>query len=376
MRTIVALGLTSVLVATTYAQVVLGDNKGKVRAVNALAPIETSEQPLQWSRRNFQDGANNQIFGFYPAYTIQVAGTLFDFNGEDVGLGGATTPVTITTVDSLVNNFGWPTSFTVPQYLFRQGGAYTNRSNNGDHGVEGTVWIKYELDDSNPNGWNVTKVQVFAWDVRDITHKSGATKTRSFSDTAAPYRIDIYVAQNDPNPASDPTTDSNWTLVGTLSKANGTLPNVCEWDPNTGNTFGECPRATLDYLNGANPAGVRFCDAPTNAVWYSTLNVSGQSGIKYVALVIPQGNQYGQDPTLNASNRTNSSLRYTNITDVRVIAGIPGDVDGNLCVDDADLLQVLFAFGATGSNPADVNGDLIVDDADLLIVLFNFGAGC
>jgi len=376
MRTIVALGLTSVLVATTYAQVVLGDNKGKVRAVNALAPIETSEQPLQWSRRNFQDGANNQIFGFYPAYTIQVAGTLFDFNGEDVGLGGATTPVTITTVDSLVNNFGWPTSFTVPQYLFRQGGAYTNRSNNGDHGVEGTVWIKYELDDSNPNGWNVTKVQVFAWDVRDITHKSGATKTRSFSDTAAPYRIDIYVAQNDPNPASDPTTDSNWTLVGTLSKANGTLPNVCEWDPTTNNTFGECPQATLDYLNGNNSLRLKFYQDPTNEIWYSTLNVSGQSGVRYVALVIPQGNQYGQDPTLNASSRTSSSLRYTNITDVRVIAGIPGDVDGNLCVDDADLLQVLFAFGATGSNPADVNGDLIVDDADLLIVLFNFGAGC
>ena len=101
MRTIMALGLTSVLVVTTYAQVVLGDNRGKVRAVNALAPIETSEQPLQWSRRNFQDGANDQIFGFYPAYTIQVAGTLFDFNGEDVGFGGATTPVTITTVDSL-----------------------------------------------------------------------------------------------------------------------------------------------------------------------------------------------------------------------------------------------------------------------------------
>jgi hypothetical protein len=39
MRTILALGLASVLVATTYAQVVLGDNKGKVRAVNALADI-------------------------------------------------------------------------------------------------------------------------------------------------------------------------------------------------------------------------------------------------------------------------------------------------------------------------------------------------
>ena len=54
----------------------------------------------------------------------------------------------------------------------------------------------------------------------------------------------------------------------------------------------------------------------------------------------------------------------------------PGDVDGNGCVDDADLLQVLFAFGASGSNPADVNGDSLVDDADLLIVLFNFGSGC
>jgi len=54
----------------------------------------------------------------------------------------------------------------------------------------------------------------------------------------------------------------------------------------------------------------------------------------------------------------------------------PGDVDDNGCVDDADLLQVLFAFGSTGQNDADVNGDQIVDDADLLIVLFNFGTGC
>jgi hypothetical protein len=377
MRTIMALGLTSVLVATTCAQVVLGNDKGKVRATNALAQINLSENPLEWSRRNFQDGTNNEIFGFWPAYTIQVDGLQFDALGNQVGLGGATTPVTITTVDSLVNNFGWPTSFTVPQYLFRQGGAYTNRSNNGDHGVEGTVWIKYELDDSNPNGWNVAKVQVFAWDVRDIVHKASASKVRPFSDTAAPYRIDIYVAQNDPNPASDPQSDPNWTFVGTLSKADGTLPNVCEWDPNTGNTFGECPQAMLDYLNGDNPAGVRFCDNPTHDVWYSTLNVSGQSGIKYVALVIPEGNQYGQDPTLNASNNTAAALRYTNITDVRVIAqvGPEGDVNGDGCVDDADLLIVLFNFGNAGGQ-GDVNGDNIVDDADLLIVLFNFGSGC
>ena len=55
-----------------------------------------------------------------------------------------------------------------------------------------------------------------------------------------------------------------------------------------------------------------------------------------------------------------------------------GDVTGEGCVDDADLLQVLFAFGQTGDNlgRVDVNCDQVVDDADLLLVLFNFGSGC
>ncbi len=53
----------------------------------------------------------------------------------------------------------------------------------------------------------------------------------------------------------------------------------------------------------------------------------------------------------------------------------PGDADDNGCVDDADLLIVLFAFGSS-SVQADVNGDGSVDDADLLMVLFNFGGGC
>lgn len=55
----------------------------------------------------------------------------------------------------------------------------------------------------------------------------------------------------------------------------------------------------------------------------------------------------------------------------------PGDVEGDGCVDDADLLSVLFAFGQQGQNLLeDLNGDGIVDDADLLLVLFNFGSGC
>ncbi|GBC93954.1 hypothetical protein HRbin15_02456 [bacterium HR15] len=53
-----------------------------------------------------------------------------------------------------------------------------------------------------------------------------------------------------------------------------------------------------------------------------------------------------------------------------------GDVNRNGCVDDADLLEVLFAFGTTGISDADVNCDGVVDDADLLEVLFHFGNGC
>jgi hypothetical protein len=64
---------------------------------------------------------------------------------------------------------------------------------------------------------------------------------------------------------------------------------------------------------------------------------------------------------------------------VRLIARLTTDpdVNGDGCVDDADLLAVLFAFGQTGSNLAeDINCDGVVDDADLLSVLFAFGSGC
>jgi len=52
-----------------------------------------------------------------------------------------------------------------------------------------------------------------------------------------------------------------------------------------------------------------------------------------------------------------------------------GDVNQDGCVDDFDLLTVLFNFGSSDSQ-ADLNGDRVVDDADILLVLFNFGNGC
>ena len=56
-----------------------------------------------------------------------------------------------------------------------------------------------------------------------------------------------------------------------------------------------------------------------------------------------------------------------------------GDVNRDGCVDDIDMMGVLFEFGELVNDfnrCVDVNRDGIIDDADLLVVLFNFGSGC
>ncbi len=78
----------------------------------------------------------------------------------------------------------------------------------------------------------------------------------------------------------------------------------------------------------------------------------------------------------NIGSDSNDSGYYDNLIILySATTPVEGDVDGNGCVDDADLLAVLFAFGGNDVQ-ADVNADGIVDDADLLTVLFNFGSGC
>jgi len=74
----------------------------------------------------------------------------------------------------------------------------------------------------------------------------------------------------------------------------------------------------------------------------------------------------------------NSGVPITlEIDNIRIYRkAVEGDVNCDGCVDDADLLSVLFEFGSTAITPADVNSDRVVDDADLLTVLFSFGTGC
>jgi hypothetical protein len=125
----------------------------------------------------------------------------------------------------------------------------------------------------------------------------------------------------------------------------------------------------VQVLDG--PAGVGNVLASTTVAnlgryenTHLTFTVSLSPGIRRIWLEAnPQG--------------TVQEVRRDNNTVILLVPWREGDTNGDGCVDDADLLAVLFAFGQSGSGlPEDVNNDGIVDDADLLIVLFNFGSGC
>jgi probable HAF family extracellular repeat protein len=104
---------------------------------------------------------------------------------------------------------------------------------------------------------------------------------------------------------------------------------------------------------------------------YASLLTNG-SVLREARAISPDGRYivgWGRNATELRTERTEAFLLNT---------GFPrrGDVDRNGCVDDADLLQVLFAFGGRGYRNEDLNWDGTVDDADLLEVLFHFGSGC
>jgi probable HAF family extracellular repeat protein len=105
-----------------------------------------------------------------------------------------------------------------------------------------------------------------------------------------------------------------------------------------------------------------------NTTYYACLLTDG-SVLRAASAISPNGRYIVGWGTNAATRRSEAFLLDT---------GFPprGDVNRNGCVDDADLLAVLFAFGGQGYRNEDLNWDGTIDDADLLIVLFNFGSGC
>jgi hypothetical protein len=139
-----------------------------------------------------------------------------------------------------------------------------------------------------------------------------------------------------------------------------------------------------EQLNGVNIPGYlrRRNDGST---WEPDVIIFFQNGSIIAA---DAGRATGADPNLGPFETSNSnraiigtlpSAFNRGVTPGNLNPGdrpaVEGDVNCDRCVDDADLLQVLFNFGGDDPN-SDINGDGVVDDADLLTVLFNFGSGC
>jgi hypothetical protein len=156
------------------------------------------------------------------------------------------------------------------------------------------------------------------------------------------------------------------------------------WSPSSSTTFTNC------WVAGNNPISM-------DGRWIVGIRVSPREGV----LIDTQTNTVHSMDTYFSSilcHRCSLNNPYAISKNGRYIVGVgtkdgeptfylldmigcrahDGDVNEDRCVDDADLLQILFSFGSSGSSlgRVDVNCDEVVDDADLLIVLFNFGSGC
>lgn len=155
--------------------------------------------------------------------------------------------------------------------------------------------------------------------------------------------------------------DQNGTLSGTWSRlASGAPVDTIRVQAGT-------PR---DFLLG----GYSYGNTPS-ALRYSVLSHPAQGtlsgGIQQARTYTPAGG--GIFPfVFKASDNPNDLVEPAT---GYLIVYVEGDANLNGCVDDSDLLAVLFAFGSDDPD-ADINADGVVDDADLLMVLFNFGSGC
>ncbi|GIV07344.1 MAG: hypothetical protein KatS3mg017_0546 [Fimbriimonadales bacterium] len=159
--------------------------------------------------------------------------------------------------------------------------------------------------------------------------------------TGHPDESKLYLVDAGPGGPS-----SSWTIYGSIDLASLSAG----WY-----------RLRLEVYEDGAVKGLFYSD-PSNPVGITGTTATGLVGGFYI----------GYRETMGNSASVINPVRVDNVC---LYLPVQGDVNGDGCVDDADLLSVLFAFGGSNAE-ADVNSDGIVDDADLLTVLFAFGTGC
>ena len=164
---------------------------------------------------------------------------------------------------------------------------------------------------------------------------------RSFGRTDHPDESKLYLVD-----AGATGSFSSWTVYGSIDLSSLSAG----WY-----------RLRLEVMSDGQVKGLFYGD-PSNPIAITGTTATGLVGGFYI----------GYRETLGNAIADVNPVRVDNVC---LYLPVQGDVNADGCVDDADLLSVLFAFGGSNAE-ADVNSDGVVDDADLLIVLFNFGAGC
>ena len=259
------------------------------------------------------------------------------------------------TLGPIVNQFGWE------QQLSSSGGQ-GNGSIVDSLARAGTKSLKITPIDGTTTGSN--------WWWKTVPHDTAASPNKiirikwdmylTASSLQGIYGIDVYNGAGTARVGAARVLDNN--RIQLIRFTDGTTQALFTTGVTATRDAWNRFRMDIDYTTGAFKVylnGVDVASNETNLIQTAAGAVFGDADIYFV----------------NLGGDSNDSGYYDNYYVAAIRAVVDGDVNGDGCVDDADLLAVLFNFGSSDI-VSDVNDDSVVDDADLLTVLFNFGSGC
>ena len=384
--------------------------------VLALLATVAWSQPLTWlgvlpgqsssfARRVSEDGSTVVGSSYYPYRWTRATGMqpLATYRGLGEGVTADGSVVVGWLLDSRYQAFRW-TAQTGTVILSRLPGASSSVAS--DITPDGR-WI---FGDSNPLPCCVEgHVHAVRWDgntlqIQDLGFLSGYSLTKPWS-AAANGAACVGGAYSPHNRAFRWTESGGMQDLGTLGGQQSDA-----WDVSADGTVvvGRAQDSSNQWRAFIWREGIGMQALPTPSGWSASvayalaadgtivgtaLDASGQwhatrwttngfENLNQTYALLLGGSRLIEARDISANGRYIVGTGYNAVTGREeaflLDTGFPprGDVDRNGCVDDADLLAVLFAFGGQGYRNEDLNWDGTIDDADLLQVLFNFGSGC